>query len=174
MESENFEEALSEVEKEINEVCRAITPQNCAWPLGQDPRNDRGRVSTPVLLHTLTRNHGLVWSDQMKRWFFPSESLLAQAFPVSEGLRKPKPDGSVACSFHMARPRRRNSAFAQAGNAMHVHVIGIIMLWCLTHIGNKLYATSNGDEDGAVAFLIDVAQRLAGNSFQRFGLPDLN
>ena len=68
---------------------------------------------------------------------YPSAALLAQGFPVYCGVgcsaSAANPD-FASTSFHVAKDRKRQAIFGQAGNSMHVGVIGPVMLFALTQI----------------------------------------
>ena len=78
---------------------------------------------------------GCVWqlrSNYHKRWMTCSECLAAQAFPVWPRFFK----NLALCSFAVQNRERppRSAAVGQAGNAMHCHVCGVILLYALTQV----------------------------------------
>lgn len=62
------------------------------------------------------------------RWFFPTESLLAQAFPVHPIINK----GWKVCPFNFPRAQRKSrQVCAQAGNSMSIVCTYVLCMgWC--------------------------------------------
>ena len=71
------------------------------------------------------------------RWLTPTEILLFQGFPIPGCMKA----HGEATSFDKCRdersgmlPRSRRCMLEQAGNSMHVNVLGLALMWCLTYI----------------------------------------
>lgn len=88
------------------------------------------------MLHTIKKNSGIIFNDNKKRWKTPDELLVAQCFPIPIAL--PKPRQPPTCSFGVERSdRKRGQLSAQAGNSIHVNVIGLVCMHCIKDIGNN-------------------------------------
>eukprot|EP00959_Pyramimonas_sp_CCMP1952_P467396 9491536-Pyramimonas_sp.AAC.1 len=85
---------------------------------------------------TVIRNVDTLWSVRHKRWVMPHEMLLFQGFAV-----RFKAHGERV-SFDASRPhwlprRTGRSILQQTGNSMHVHVIGLALLWSVLYVVPK-------------------------------------
>ena len=84
-------------------------------------------------LNTIIKNAGILFTPDPRycRWFTPRELFLAQGFPMYQSIN----EHNLLMSFDVPRedhklpPRTRTSMVEQCGNAMHVHVIGLAMLY---------------------------------------------
>ena len=67
------------------------------------------------------------------RWLTPYEILVAQGFPAYAGMA---PAESPCTSFRVERSsgRHRVAVAGQGGNAMHVEVAGLVLLYCMLFI----------------------------------------
>ncbi|CAK0833972.1 unnamed protein product [Prorocentrum cordatum] len=99
-----------------------------------------------------------------RRWLSPTESLVAQGFPVHPHFPRRAP-GELLCSFNAARSDRTpRTVGSQSGNAMHVNVAGIV---ALDGYLNARYV------DTVLMDIVAVNVRLAANEIRRrrHGLP---
>ena len=130
-----------------------------AWQLNQDSTcGSRAIKSDSAYLHTLIHKLGLVFAEKLetfvnssgstenakRRWLCASEALVAQGFPI-HAIYPHRSCDELLCSFNLPRESRRHRAVAgQAGNSMHVTVIGIVQLagyMQTTHISdNSLFS----------------------------------
>ena len=127
-----FEMALNEMEHHFLEGYRLAWPGS-ACQLNQDPKSGHGHhSSSDYCLFTLISNFGLVWSDHVGRWMFPTEALVCQHFPVVPGLH----DYSLELtSFHLPNEARAGRhVFTQVGNSMHCGVMALLQLHSLSEV----------------------------------------
>ena len=96
-------------------------------------------------LHVQIKNGGVQWYDGKSRWLCAYEVLVSQGFPIHPYLVNPRPAHppttlldllevtAKACSFseapYVGPDRKRGQVVGQAGNAMHVNVVGVGLLW---------------------------------------------
>lgn len=105
-----------------NEMFATADPE--VWDLGQNPRQ-RALRSKEGVLHTMIKGAGLTWSKIHGRWLCPIEVWTAMGFPTAPLLQcKSGVESHVSRGRAPPSTRSRNSSVNQAGNAMHVNVIG--------------------------------------------------
>ena len=90
-------------------------------------------------MQTLIAHSHMMWSDVHNRWLSAREVLSLQGFPVHahhvKDLGFHESDLCKLCSFNTSRassgmPARNRSAMVrQAGDSMHVSVVGAALLW---------------------------------------------
>ena len=112
---------------------KIVNMEKTAVQLNQDPA-DHAQHSRGDTLHCIIRNCGLIFTAHPGvfplRWLTASESLSAQGFrtkPSMRQLSRVEPN-SVATSFHIERIRHPQTVRGQAGNAMHVNCVGVVLL----------------------------------------------
>jgi site-specific DNA-cytosine methylase len=144
--SSPFEHALSQFEADNYQNYMDKYPDR-AYML-QQTCGTHTHASGTKLQMTIISNSGIVMSAPHKRWLFPEELLIGQGFPTTDVLLAAAlGDASVSVtSFNVDRAtianplprdygsgnfpaRRRNTVAAQAGNSMHVGMIGAAMMW---------------------------------------------
>ncbi len=95
-------------------------------------------------LQTLTRNGYLLYSTFHGRWLTPWESLAAQNFPVFDRMIQ----FGESSSFSVVRTdsgsrgtdrapyngRARGELYSQAGNSMHVGLVGVALMWAILNV----------------------------------------
>ena len=128
-----WHDSLTVSEQKFLEVYKSAWP-NTAYQLNQDPSSGHGHKAGAHAMFTLINNCGLVWSDAASppRWMTATECLLCQGFPVVPFVHDPSHHLSV---FSFKNPNRTGRhVAAQAGNSMHVAVMGLIQLHTLSEI----------------------------------------
>ena len=124
----SFKYMLTTVERERLVTYSAKYP-GCVFDLGQNPES-HAMVSDKKRLHCLIKGTGLLFIAEKDRWMTPTEVLTAMGWPIVEGSR------SAACNavtiFAADRPappaRSHSSMVSQAGNAIHIGVLGVVQL----------------------------------------------
>ena len=109
--------------------------------------NARPIFSPPNIMHTLTKSATMQWVNSISRWWSSREMLGFQGFPITDdllraflGLPSEAATLPAACSFNTARLRHgfkrrsRTTIAQQAGNSMHVSVIGAVLCWRLAFV----------------------------------------
>ena len=134
-------------ERERYEVYMRRWPRSCC-NVGQNLDVKPQRSCDNGSLHTLTKAGGIIMlprsmaADNNPRWLCPSELFTSLGFPVKADAQANA--GNVMCCFsqgHPAPPQRSsNSLRSQAGNTIHVNVIGAlvsVLLLKLPMLGEK-------------------------------------
>ena len=145
----DFDDVLTLTEVDILAAYNSTCPPTTCWALGQDCRNERGRISGEQVLNTVVRNFGIVWIPQEKRWFCPTECLTAQGFTIDRS----RPTNSF-CTDRVSR--KRQELFHQSGNSMHVESIGGVIAHCIADIGVAASFSHKTDYD----MFADISQHL--------------
>ena len=115
-----------------------VNVDDTAVQLNQDPSDhamhSKGDSATGAL-HCIIKNCGVIFTEHPRvfppRWLTSSETLVAQGFRAKPSTRQVSrvDPASVATSFHLARDRRHPQTMrGQAGNAMHVNCVGVVLL----------------------------------------------
>ena len=115
-----------------------------AYSLSQDA-DTRFCWGREDILQTIFCGCHMLWSDVDRRWLTGRELLACQGFPVFDrcldGVFGIDGQPRVAvCSFNSSRlkaslsSRSRPQLTSQAGNTMHVGVIGSVVLWALAYL----------------------------------------
>ena len=109
-------------------------PQSCC-NVGQDPDVMAQRSCGDGTLQTLTKAGGIIMlprsmaPDNNPRWMCPAELFTSLGFPVK--VEAQAAAGNVSCCFSQGHPaptqRSENSMRAQAGNSIHVNVMGAVV-----------------------------------------------
>ena len=78
---------------------------------------------------------------------YPSNALVAQGFPVTNGIGRIGHHcrSGETSSFHFLKSRKRLGIFNQAGNSMHVGVIGPVMMFAINKIPLQLAGVASHD-----------------------------
>ncbi len=146
--------SLLETEKvRLNDFIAHHSVEDCVCSLGQDPNYCRA-ASGSKLLHTLVRNPGFLWVNELDRWMTVRESLLAQCFPITneclqwccEGLSGPP---RMMTSFNRLRlenhlpPRLRSEVMHQGGNTMNTVVVGSVLMHLFLNLRTAINSLPN-------------------------------
>lgn len=100
------------------------------YSLGQDALTHK-QLSSTTHLHTLIKNVGMLFSWPDLRWLTPVEVLMFQGFPIPKHVKA----HGERTSFEVPRSTRsRRAMLEQAGNSMHVNVMGVAVLWALSYV----------------------------------------
>ncbi len=117
--------------------------QHLVCALNQRETHGRGKASGEVVLHTQLHNVGLQWALPLNRFLHPVEVLCAHGFPVRRNFSY----GEDTCSFTIPRvPARNRTAMAgQAGDTMHVNVVGAVLAYCVFFVSRTSESCDPGD-----------------------------
>ena len=92
--------------------------------------------SSDDVLHTVIANNHMLFSDVHQRWLTARETLSLQGFPVyREHFEYIGAHDFPLCCFNRSRisiglpGRKRSSLVRQAGDSMHVSVVGAVIVW---------------------------------------------
>ena len=132
-----FEKSLLDWEKYSLKIARS-DQRNCVYTLSQNADNRRSWSRGDVMQTLIAHSH-MMWSDVHNRWLSARKVLSLQGFPVHahhfKYLGIHESDLCKLCSFNASRassgmPARNRSAMVrQAGDSMHVSVVGAALLW---------------------------------------------
>ena len=96
--------------------------------LGRSP-DKRPLVTRSGKLHTIIRNNHLMFDPLMGRWMTPEEVFCSQGWPINAAAIAAAKTSSHFSKCHpVPQGRTRRSALNQVGNAMHINVMGSVML----------------------------------------------
>ena len=96
--------------------------------LGQSP-DKRPLVTKSGKLHTIIRNNHLMFDPLMDRRMTPEEVFFPQVWPINAAAIAAAKTSSHFSKCHpVPQSRTRRSALNQVGNAMHITVMGSVML----------------------------------------------
>ena len=147
--------ALTPTEEERLSIYQASWP-GCCYDLGQNPLW-RKMCSDATYLHTLVKGAGLAFSVAHDRFLLAKELMEAMGFPcspaavIASGVASPFAEGAPC-----PPTRTRASMVSQAGNAMHVVVIGAFELAVLlkfASLGSRVAVNAaNANDGGSCAF----------------------
>ena len=141
-EDDAFWKSMTPTEQSYQQSYFQMWPEMAAQ-LNQDPKSNHRSKSSPLHLHTLIHNMGLIFYHKpldlddegeglgpsgwrgCRRWMFGTEALVSQAFPIHPRLHK----GLTLTSFSKLRLNRKpRQVCAQAGNSMNVACSFLVQL----------------------------------------------
>ena len=146
---ENFthKDCLNNTELDIVEAYQCSSCPGCVFSLNQDPRTDHGRLSSQTTLHTVVKNFGIAWSDEMGMWMTGDDALVANGFVTA-----PEEGQKPTCCFAIPPPDwTRLHRYQMAGNTMHVNVIGLVVMAAFvckeSGLNNSMNDGNDDDDD---------------------------
>ena len=157
-----FTKALTFFELQNLKNYVVLYPGERVYSLGQDALTHK-QMSSGTHLHTLIKNVGMLFSWPDLRWLTPVEVLMFQGFPIPSHVKAhgERTSFEVPRSARDVGPRSRRAMLEQAGNSMHVNVMGVALLWALCYV--------ELDQPRPVGFFFAQASALAATraSFKR-------
>ncbi len=128
-EAHTLEDCLTATETEYLRIYRGRYPR-FAYVMNNNPAKMPVHSGSHRFLGTITKRCFIVWPGMCNRGFTPEELFLFQGYPMFPPAR-----AGEQLSWDVVQPRSRHGITEQAGNAMHVHVIGLALIYacCFCH-----------------------------------------
>eukprot|EP00959_Pyramimonas_sp_CCMP1952_P286353 5987692-Pyramimonas_sp.AAC.1 len=120
----SLEDCLTDTEKGWLDEYRKNFPCFC-YSLNNDPFKMPVHSNSHIFMGTITRKRFMLWPGKHHRAFTPRELLMLQGYPTLECAKI----FGERTSWDVNMGRSRHAMTEQGGNAMHVHVIGLAILY---------------------------------------------
>lgn len=128
---DSFEAALTNSERDRLEAYKKMAHSKRKPFLVDLNQTPERKLVSPLTgpMHTLIRNLGLCWNTALDRWHHVNEHFIGMGYPIDLESAKIV---RTTCPFTRGIPappsRTRRSSANQVGNAMHVGVIGPVIM----------------------------------------------